>query len=319
MLGRASAAARGTAMANALRLLEARFGDFDSLRHPGAHVLTRDRELVREDIEELVAHRALAVHVRGFYPADLSEKLADKMLADVDVRNWNVASGGREAEASDVDAVGTPHNVAFAKGELDSYFDSSILEMRKWRHLTDERQDLVMGPMDKFRLELDEVWRHGCSLSRDKKHNDRPFLPGVPRIMRPSTRYDPSRWTRGFAHVDELAIMRPDRGLFSANIYLRNAPSGGELQIWPITFSNRWDFYRNAPTLSLCLLQSPEAQALLRERLPEPITVRVKPGDLVLICTQRPHAVRGPVVGGTRVSIQGFIQHEQGQPLRLEA
>ncbi|GBG32076.1 Hypothetical Protein FCC1311_083012 [Hondaea fermentalgiana] len=319
MLGRVSSGARGAAVANALRLLEARFGDVESLRHVGDEITTReDGELRREDVERLLAHDTLAVHVKGFYPEKQALEVADMMLADEDVRNWSVASGGREAEPSDVDAVGTPHNVAVANDELEAYFGNSVEAMRKWRY---HREDgvLAMGPMDKFRLELDEIWTEGCLLSREKGGDRQPFQAGVPRIMRPASRYDPARWTRGFAHVDELAIMSPDRGLFSANIYLRNAPSGGELQIWPVTFASRWDFYRNAPTLSLALLQDAQAQAALRERLPDPVTVKVRPGDLVLICTQRPHGVRGPVVGGPRVSIQGFLQYERGQPLRLEA
>jgi hypothetical protein len=49
------------------------------------------------------------------------------------------------------------------------------------------------------------------------------------------------------------------------------------------------------------------------------VLVKVSEGDLVLLCTQRPHAVRGPVLGGTRVSMQGFLAFREGQPLRMEA
>ena len=145
------------------------------------------------------------------------------------------------------------------------------------------------------------------------------FVAGIPRIMRPPASFDPNRWTQGFAHVDELDVMRDDRGLFSANVYLKNAPSGGNLLLWPITFRSRWDFYRNSPTLSLCLSPDQASQALLRERLPDPVVIKVEEGDLVLLCTQRPHAVQGPILGGPRVSMQGFLQFQRGKPFYLEA
>jgi hypothetical protein len=41
----------------------------------------------------------------------------------------------------------------------------------------------------------------------------------------------------GFCHVDELSVMSPARGAFSANVYLRVPPggSGGELDVWCVT------------------------------------------------------------------------------------
>merc|ERR1712232_1528649 len=144
-------------------------------------------------------------------------------------------------------------------------------------------------------------------LLKDKKFG-LPHVAGIPRLMKPPEDYSPNRWTRGFAHIDALEIMRNDRGVYSANVYLQNPPSGGELLIWPISYTSRWDFYRNAWTLSMCLTQLPEAQAYLRKQLPKPIKISIEEGDLILLCTQRPHAVQGPIVGGTRVSVQGFLQ-----------
>lgn len=347
---------RSARLASVLQQLEERFGSVAAITDASAGVRTAfDGQLRASDVAALVSHEALAVHVRGFYDAGRAAAVARRVLADDDVRNWSVAYSDSAAQPSEVEAVGLPHNVAVAEGRLDEYFAGSVAQTRKWRAAGDGAgdeagdeagdglgifgidagdgpelgggsgrgsggadADVALGPMDKFRLEMDEIWPDGLRLAKDASRG-LPYSAGVPRIMRPAARFDPGRWTRGFAHVDELDLMRPDRGLYSANVYLQNAPSGGELQIWPVTFRTRWDFYRNAPTLALCLLQDADAQAVLRARLPEPVSISVQPGDLVLLCTQRPHAVRGPIVGGTRVSMQAFVQYKRGQPLLVEA
>ena len=84
---------------------------------------------------------------------------------------------------------------------------------------------------------------------------------------------------------------------------------------------SRWDFYRHAATLA-ALTAPPGADAAgqqrLRASLPPPLRVRPEPGDLVLLCVQRPHAVQGFPLG-ERASLQSFITHKAGEPLRLES
>ena len=116
------------------------------------------------------------------------------------------------------------------------------------------------------------------------------------------------------------------KGLFSANIYLQLPDDGytdddisqeGQtvIQIWPVGIRSRWDWYRNALLLSGLSSQDPEDQTRLRLALGNPVSVAVQPGDLVLICAQRPHAPMG-FQSGVRVSLQCFIQH-QGTSQRL--
>ena len=324
---RSSGGGFGTLLAGALQRLEARFGDLRSLSDARSARVLREARLSGGALRALVAHECAAVVVPGWFgDAEACRAAARSVLEDPQRSNWAVTrgTGAGEAAASDVETVGTPHNVAAAAGAgaLESYFAGSVAQTRKWRRPASGGGRELLGPLDKLRLELDEEWPEGCLLARDPSTR-RPFLPGIPRIMRPPQRFDPAaqaqRWSRGFCHVDELDIMRRDRGLYSANVYLQCAPSGGELLVWPITFATRWDFYRHAATLSLCLSQERWAQEALWERLPPPVLVKVSEGDLVLLCTQRPHAVRGPVLGGTRVSMQGFLSFREGQPLRMEA
>ena len=321
---------------SAFSLLERRFGSIDAIWDKGASIVTieKDEFLTKRELGKLFRHEAVAVVVKEFYPRGLREKVVAKILDAKNrnmLENWSVSHAERGQEESDVDTLGVPHNVAVAKNQADKYFKDSLQQIRNWRMLDNDNDNdnnngndnekefkLSIGPMDKLRLEMDEIWPDGCMLSKHDK-SGLPFLPGIPRVMNPLSKYDPNRWTRGFAHVDELAIMKDNQGLYSANIYLQNALSGGELLIWPITFKDRWNFYRNAMTLSMCLVQDPQAQTYLREKLPPPLTIRPDPGDLVLLCTQRPHAVRGPIVGSVpRISMQGFIQYQDGKPLTLE-
>lgn len=128
--------------------------------------------------------------------------------------------------------------------------------------------------------------------------------------------------------------LNPYKGLFSANIYLQlpdqeskqiGSHDGGVtsshenyydeqdiLQIWPLGIRSRWDWYRNALLLSGLSSQDAEDQARLRVELGRPATVRAEPGDLVLLCVQRPHAAIG-FASGIRVSLQCFVQHKGPQ------
>ena len=55
----------------------------------------------------------------------------------------------------------------------------------------------------------------------------------------------------------------------------------------------------------------------LRKALKDPIKVCVEPGDLIMICAQRPHCAIG-FEKGVRVSLQTFVQYKHNQRLFIE-
>jgi len=142
--------------------------------------------------------------VPGFYPKAAALEVARRLTADpTRQREWLVASPGRGLESSDVRTVGLqPYNmVAGARdgGKAEAeYFAGSVACMRELRDgglpspspppspsaagaATAGAPLPVLGPLDKLRLELDEVWPEGANVSKDKK--GRAFVAGLARVM----------------------------------------------------------------------------------------------------------------------------------------
>jgi len=306
--------------------IESRYGGLPFDKGTAAQVITAtSNTLTTEDLSRLFRHDATALHVPGFYDTHAAAELGSQLAEQASQgkgRNWKVSTS-RGLESSDVLTLGEhpPFNVVASKGNdhsRDSYFDKVPFEFKKrrQRRLSDGTTIPQLWPLDLLRLQLDEVWPCGAGLARNEG-DGRPFGGGLPRVMK-----GPTRWPKGFIHVDEMGPLDPEKGLFSANIYLQlpENTNNGEtdqeiLHIWPVGIRSRWDWYRNALLLSGLSAQDAEAQVRLRQAMGKPAIVKAKPGDLVLLCVQRPHAAVG-FQKGTRVSLQCFLQY-QGAKERL--
>lgn len=363
---------RNAAIQTLFRHLESNYGNLPSLIDSGPAsetIVSEDGILHPHHLIRLFQHEATALHVPNFFRPESAKKLGEELIQESlrgsggGTNNWKVSTS-RGLESSDVGTLGehSPYNVAVARDQnnkdeeeesspIEEYFDGVQKEFRsrRRRQCSTKNKDgdsdyYQLWPLDKLRLELEEAWPSGAGLAREtmKKQQQRnnanqhehsyprPFGGGLPRIMR-----GPTRWKRGFIHVDELGPLDAMRGLFSANIYLTMPESekkdeetletmmegngnddklpnwrrdSGGLYAWPLGVRSRWDWYRNAMTLSSLSAQDPEMQLNLQHVLGKPNIIRPKPGDLVLLCAQRPHCAVG-FDEGVRVSLQCFLQY----------
>jgi len=285
--------------------------------------------LTQSDLQKLFTHEITALQIKSFYPPTYAQKLGQDLgnkAKDGQGDNWKVVTADRGLERSDVWTMGEyiPYNVAVATNRRDEYFDGVQSDLKKRRRQgftstcndndddnnNNKEEEPYLWPLDQFRLELDETWLHGATLARDKD-TGRPMGGGLPRIM-----LGPTRWKKGFIHADQFSPLSIDRGLFSANIYLNLPDRGstnndideGELHIWPLDIRKDLDWYENMDLLKGMTIQDASMQIKLRKELGTPLKIHVDPGDLVLLCVQRPHAAIG-FKEGSRVSLQCFIQY----------
>lgn len=296
--------------------------------------------LEQSDLLKLFHHEITALHIKSFYPPSQAEIIAQELeqkAQEGQIDNWRIGTE-RGLEVSDVWTEGeyVPYNVAMATNQVEEYFDGVQKDFRKRRSVPslsssdcDEIvQDSLVGcqsrlwPLDLLRLELDEVWMDGAGLARSRD-DKRVQGGGLPRIM-----IGPTRWKKGFIHADQFSPLSKVQGLFSGNIYLQlpsdkdrcqsvNASAEGDLHIWNLEIYSQDDWFRYQNILKGLVTQDAELQMKLRKELGEPLRIHVEPGDLVMLCVQKPHCAVG-FANGKRISLQCFIQYEMDERLLID-
>ena len=324
--------------------IEKNYGDINALVDTKMSILKlNSNQVTARALKKLFRHEVAAIRVPNFFPAEACDLMSESFL-EQPTSNWKVSSS-RGMESSDVESIVTPYNVALGQGPecVQKYFENAKLFTQRLRrnggrqHAPNisttsvdkqdgptARHDFIfptLTPIDLLRLQLDETWPDGATIGKDKKSGNH-LLAGAVRIMRGGQHgINDNISSQGFIHVDDLSVMQDNGGLFSANVYLKTPTyGGGELEIFPITFRTRYEFIKNAVTLSRLTDPSVAAQEILRAALPRPLILTPEPGELILICAQRPHAAKGFnfQTGDIRVSMQTFLTYEEGKPIVLD-
>jgi hypothetical protein len=258
--------------------------------------------LQRSSLTALFQVEALAVVVPGYVDPELARSVGRKIAEDPGLEDHYyapLAKGGQQRErvSLGVSRLGIAFNTVFGEAadgpKAQRYYAAALDHMRKIRAFFSPN----LAPIDRLRLELDELWPEGANLGT---FHGQKMSAGVPRVTHPD-----SELLETQPHVDSLPCELQLDGQYSANVYLSVPPEGGELLLWP------------SQVLTQEQIEAKQAMGETWNRPPgAAIAIRPSAGDLILINTRRFHAVRR-FPRGARVSIQTFIGLRAGQPLRL--
>lgn len=264
-----------------------------ALRRDGAPVVRASR-LSRGALEDLADERTCAIHVRGFFDARAAASAA-RRLGDERQQRWVV--DGRVTDTSF--SIGIPRQYGERSPKHEARYQR---EAARANQLLRDAFAPSWSPLDRLRLELDELWVRGATLG---KFEGRPALAGLLRTVEPSSLFEGVAATRGVIHMDQPERAEAAAHRLSAILYLAMPPRGGELRVWDLAIDA--ENFRNL-AYRLCARHGFDsaAQDLLHEVLGRPRTITPRAGDLVLIDTARPHAVAG-FTRGRRVAVQSWL------------
>lgn len=253
----------------------------------GPSMVITDSTLTFDGLSRLASGGALALRIPGFADRSTCEVLGAWFIGHADRQPYTHEirrEGVVEQRYFGVDRIGSPFNrvvdTAKGSGERASYYADALPNIRRVREAVAPR----LSPIDKLRLELDEVWPRGATLAR---FEGRTMFVGIGRIIRPETSED----SELNPHVDVLpASCCALSAQLAANVYVAVPPVGGALEIW-----GRLGGTQSEPMVSI---GRPESSPT--------VTIQPQMGDLVVFSSWRLHAV-GRFRSGVRTSIQGFI------------
>jgi hypothetical protein len=266
------------------------------------------RELNCTSLEKLFKKEVLAIHIPNFVSRELCAKIYKNIESDLSSNIW---------ENTDMfQGYGLPVNYMFGPtaNECVNYFSQVLPIIRKLRSISGG-----ISPVDKLRLELDEIWPDGSKITNSNPFKRKAFV-GLTRLMRPEGLVGNETKKNGLVHIDGPLNSNSESGTYSSNIYIKTPSDGGELCLWDISLTKN-----NSEKLKKLekLLENAfdrkyreEIQSLLQNILPNPIVIKPEIGDLILLNSCQPHAVKG-FQTGVRLSMQTFIHFENGKPLEL--
>lgn len=253
--------------------------------------------LDEESLECLIAGESLAIIVKNYYNTTDAIRLYENIKKSNRIEKYThelVEDNKVVQKYFGVDRIGNPFNSIYNENDNSSlvkeYYDQSKKSISLIRSYTAP----AITPIDKLRLELDEIYVHGANIA---SFQNRKMLAGICRI----SYSEMSHLSADQPHFDAL----PEKFCFldeqfAANIYLEVPKEGGELELWDV------------PAMSP-LSEAPDDW---RSELPPSILIKPELGDLIIFNCRRPHAIER-FDAGLRITMQTFIGYRKNKGLLI--
>ncbi len=248
-------------------------------------------ELTRENLLALAHREIAAIHVRGFYPAELCEEISDRVIAHDRLEFY------AKEKVKSVARLHTPHADTDGRPDVkEQYHRDAVQAIHETRAIFAP----YLAPTDKLKLLLQETWPTGANL----QHLDgRKCFSGAVRVFWPKKAVFYPHYDRVDEETSapELSEMTEQLG---CNIYLRTPKTGGELQMW----------LREATPVEKDIIR--EVEGLDIDKIEPPkLVLKPEEGDMIMMSTRLLHAVC-PSEDSHRVSQGTFIGvHGDNNPL----
>jgi hypothetical protein len=239
-------------------------------------------ELTTQTLLRLAGREIGAIHVRGYYSPDIAAQVAEKAIAHQALGHYH------KQYTSSVGRIYTPHIDTKWDPELtEQYHDAAIPAIRDIRSMFHP----YLAPVDRLRLELQELWPAGANLMRLR---GRACFVGAIRVFQP----DRSEFYPHNDAIDQETDAPEIEGTLNqlvANIYLQMPDEGGVLRLW---------LREPTPRETEIIL---DVEGLEPETI-EPPAVELRPdaGDLIIFSPRMLHAVT-LCRGKHRVGAAAFI------------
>ncbi|MBP8531900.1 2OG-Fe(II) oxygenase [Streptomyces sp. MK37H] len=239
-------------------------------------------ELTTETLLQLANREIAAIHVRGYYPVEIAVEVAEKAINHQELGHYH------KQHTSSVGRVYMPHiDTKWDKELTDKYHEQALPAIDDVRSMFHP----YMAPVDRIRLELQELWPAGANLLRLR---GRTCFVGALRVFQPNTS---EFWPHSDA-IDQETDAPEIEGVLNqlvANIYLQSADEGGDLQLW---------LREPTPEEKERIL---EVEGLEPDSIEKPVLqIHPEAGDLILVSPRQLHAVT-PAKGRHRVGASAFI------------
>ncbi|MEU9197834.1 2OG-Fe(II)-dependent halogenase WelO5 family protein [Streptomyces hundungensis] len=239
-------------------------------------------ELTAETLLKLANREIGAIHVKGYYPDDIAQEVAQKAINHQALGNYH------KQHTSSVGRVYMPHIDTKWDAELtNQYHDQALPAIQDVRSMFHP----YLSPVDRIRLELQELWPAGANLMRLR---GRACFVGAFRVFQPST----SEFYPHNDAIDQETDAPEIEGVLNqlvANIYLQVPEEGGDLHLWlrePTEDETRTIL---------------DVEGLEPDSVEEPVhVIHPEAGDLIIFSPRMLHAVTSGA-GKHRVGAAAFI------------